>query len=44
MLSDFCQSKDLRSVGCVSTVCDASNEWSFGGPEEDCSVEIPDVY
>ena len=35
MLSDFYKSKELWSVGCGSTGCDASNEWSFGGPDEE---------
>ena len=34
-LSDFYKSKELWSVGYGSTVCDASNEWYFGGPEEE---------
>ena len=43
-LSDFCKSIELWSVGCGSTGCDASNEWSFGGPEEELSVKVPDIY
>ena len=44
MLSDFCKSKELWSVRCGSAVCDASNEWSFGGPDKECSVKLPDIY
>ena len=43
-LSDFCNYKELWSVGCGSTGCDARNEWSFGGPGKECSVKVPDVY
>ena len=43
-LSDFCKSKDLWSVRCGSAVCDASNEWSFGGPDREWSVKVPDIY
>ena len=24
--------------------CDAINEWSFGGPEKEWSVKVPDIY
>ena len=44
MLSDFCFSKEkreLRSVGCGSEGCDASNEWSFGGPDKKWSIKVP---
>ena len=44
MLSDFCFSKEkreLRSVGCGSAGCDASNLWSFGGPGKKWSVKVP---
>ena len=44
MLSDFYISKDLWSVGCGSTGCDASNEWSFGGPDKKWSVKVPHIY
>ena len=43
-LSDVCKSKKLWSVGYGSTVFDASNEWYFGGPEEEWSVKVPDIY
>ena len=43
-LSDFCKSKELWSVGCGSAGCDASNEWSFGGPDTECYVKVPDIY
>ena len=35
MLSDICKSEELWTVGCGSTGCDASNEWSFGGPDKE---------
>ena len=35
MLSDFYKSKELWSVRCGSVGCDARNEWSFGGPENE---------
>ena len=44
MLSDFCFSKkkrELRSVGYGSVGCDASNEWSFGGPGKKWFVKVP---
>ena len=44
MLSDFFNSKEFWSVGCGSTGCDARNEWSFGGPDKECSVKVPDIY
>ena len=43
MLSDFCFSKEKRelcSVGCGSTGCDAINEWSFGGTGKKWSVKV----
>ena len=43
-LSDLFLSKELRSVGCGSTGCDASNEWSFGGPGKKWSIKVPDIY
>ena len=43
-LSDLCKSKELWSVGCGYTGYDASNEWSFGGPNKECSVKVPDIY
>ena len=44
MLSYLFFSKDLWSVGCGSAGCDASNEWSFGGPDKKWSVKVPDIY
>ena len=44
MLSYFCFSKEkreLRSVGCGSAGCDASNLWSFGVPGKKWSVTVP---
>ena len=43
-LSDFYNFKEIWSVGCGSTGCDASNKWSFGGPDKKWSVRIPDIY
>ena len=43
-LSDLCKSKELWSVGCGSTGCDARNEWYVGGPEKELSVKVPDIY
>ena len=43
-LRDFCKSKELWSVGCDSTGCGASNEWSFGGPNKKWYVKVPAVY
>ena len=43
-LSDFCKSKELWLVGCGSAGCDASNEWSFGGPDKEWYVKVPDIY
>ena len=43
MLSDFCFSKDLWSVGCGSAGCDAINEWSFGDPDKKWSVKVTDI-
>ena len=44
MLSDFCFSKELWSVGCGSAGCDDRNEGSFGGPDKKSSVKVPDIY
>ena len=44
MLSDFCFSNEIWSVGCGSAGCDASNEWSFGGPEMKWRDKVPDIY
>ena len=44
MLSDLCFSKEkreLQSVRYGSTGCDASNEWSFGGPGKMWSIKVP---
>ena len=44
MLSDFCFSKEkieLGSVGCGSAEYDASNLWSFRGPDKKWSVKVP---
>ena len=44
MLSDLYFSKEKRelwSAVCGSTGCDASNEWSFGGPDKKWSVKVP---
>ena len=38
MLSDFCFSKDLWSVGCGSTGCDVRN------PEKKWCDKVPDIY
>ena len=43
MLSDFCFSKEILSVGCGSAGCDASNEWSFEGPDKELSVKVADI-
>ena len=43
-LSDFYNSKELWSVRCGSAGCDASNEWSFGGPDKEWYVKVPDIY
>ena len=43
-LSDFCKSKELISVGCGFAGCDASNECSFGGPDKEWSVNVPDIH
>ena len=43
-LSDLCNSKELWSVGCGSVVCDAINEWSFGGPDKEWSGKLTDIY
>ena len=44
MLSYFCFSKELWSVGCGFTGFDARNEWSFGSPDKNWSFKIPDMY
>ena len=44
MLSDFCFSKDLWIVGCGSVGFYSINEWSFGGPDKNCSIKVPDIY
>ena len=44
MLSYVCKYKELWSVGCGSTGCDASNEWSFGGPDKVWYVKVPGIY
>ena len=44
MLSDFGfykEKRELRSVGCGSAGCDASNWWSFGGPGKNFSIKVP---
>ena len=43
-LSDLWKSKELWSVGCGSTGCDTRNEWSFGGPNEEWYIKLPDIY
>ena len=43
-LSDLCNPKELWSVGCGSTGCDANNEWSYGGTGEEWSVKVPNIY
>ena len=43
-LSYFCKFKELWSVGCGSVGYDASNEWSFGDPDKEWYVKVPDVY
>ena len=44
MLSYFCFSKELWSVRCGSVGCDASNEWSFGGPDKKWCDKVPGIY
>ena len=44
MLSDFCFSKELWSVGYGSMGCDTRNEWSFGCPDKELSVKVLDIY
>ena len=44
MLSDVCKYKEIWSVGCGSTGCDASNEWYFGGPDKEWYVKLPGIY
>ena len=44
MLRYFCKFKELWSVGCGSEGCDASNEWSFGGPDKEWYVKVPNIY
>ena len=41
LLSDFFKFKEIQSVGCGCAGCDASNEWSFGGPEKEWYVKLP---
>ena len=41
-LSDFCKSKDLWSVGYGYMVCDDRDGWSFGGPNDNWSLWVPD--
>ena len=36
--------KIFGQVGCGSTGYDASNEWSFGGPDKEGYVRVPDIY
>ena len=43
-LSYVWKSKDLWSVGCGYTGCDAINEWSFGVPYKELSVKVPGIY
>ena len=43
-LSDFCNSKEIWSVRCGSTGCNAINKWSFGGPSEAYSIKVRDIY
>ena len=40
MLSDFCKSKEIWSVGCGSAGCGARKQWSFGGPDKEWSVKL----
>ena len=42
-LSYLWKSKDLWSVGCGYTVCDAINEGSFGGHYKELSVKVPGI-
>ena len=42
-LSYVWKSKDIWSVGCGYTGCDAINEWSFGGPYKELSVKVPGI-
>ena len=47
ILSYFCFSKEKRkrwSVGFGSAGHDAINEWSFGGPDKEWSVKVPDIH
>ena len=44
ILSDFCKSTELWSVGCGSAVFDAINEWSFVVPYKEWSVKVPGIY
>ena len=43
-LSDLCKSKELWSVGCGSAVCDARNEWYFGGPDKEWYFKVPNIH
>ena len=40
MLSYFCKSKELWSVGCGSAGCGARNEWYFGSPDKGWSIKV----
>ena len=44
LLSHFCFSKYLRSVGCGYVRSDASNEWFFGGPDNKWCDKVSDIY
>ena len=44
ILRYLCFSKELWSVGCGSAGCDASNLWSFGGPDKQWSIKVPDIH
>ena len=43
-LSGVYRHKELWSVGCGSAGCDDSNDQSFGGPDKECYVKVPDLY
>ena len=43
-LSEYCNPKQLYSFVYGSTGCDAIKEWYFVGPDEEWSVELPDIY
>ena len=42
-LSFFFKSKEIWSIWYGSMGCDDKDEWSFGGPEDEWSVWIPDI-